>query len=79
MERTSVNFETWDFLVVREGEDVRFRCPVDLTDLRDHEPIDRFIAKHGGVDGTVMYLRRLLTEESRRSMGLRTVPPSSLR
>lgn len=70
MDQHTVSFETSEYLVVWDREKIRFRCPIDLTDLGYSEPIDRFIARHGGVEAVVLYLRRLLGETVRRSMGL---------
>lgn len=71
MNEISIDFETPDFLVVRNRETVIFRCPIDLTDLGQQEPLGRFITRHGGIEGTSSYLREMLKSELRRGMGLR--------
>lgn len=76
MSRTSIQFETSELLVVRVGENVRLRCPIDLTDLGYHEPLTGFLERHDGIDGTTLYLRNRLRYDVRRSMGLVTSPAS---
>lgn len=69
MER--LEFEHGQFLVVRNGDTVLFRCPISLTDLGDYEPLSVFIARHGGLKGVISYLRRELENDTRRSVDLR--------
>ena len=70
MSGASVDFETSEYLVVKDGEKVLFRCPIYLIDLGWSEAIDGFIVRHDGVEGTIAYLRKALRDDMRRSMGL---------
>jgi hypothetical protein len=68
MNLTTLRFETSEFLVVRDGEKVRFRCPIHLTDLGNNEPLGTFVDRKGGLESAVSYLRQLLNDDMRRIM-----------
>lgn len=55
----SIYFEHCGQYITAAGHDgmVLVRCNFSLTDCRDDEPLDGFIARHGGELGTVEYLK----------------------
>jgi hypothetical protein len=74
MEMATVSFESSERLVVQVGARVLFRCPIDLTDLGFREPLDAFLVRHGGVESTVRYMRKVLCDNTAQMMGLRMRP-----
>ena len=68
MSQTTLDFETCDFLVVKDGEKVRFRIRFDSTDMGETEPIDAFISRKGGLEGAILYLRTIIDDETARIM-----------
>ena len=79
MSDTTLNFETADFLVVQDGEKVRFRCPFDLAGMGCAESLPNFISRKGGTEAAILYLTEVLRDETRRIMSkpIRRCPSSS--
>lgn len=52
-----IEFEGANFLTARDADDrVVIRCQCDFTDLGETEPLENFIERNGGVEGTASYL-----------------------
>jgi len=49
--------EVWDGEPLAEGSKCLVRRELDDTDIGEHENFDRFTARHGGIEGTLAYLR----------------------
>jgi len=63
-----VYFQGWTNLIAMFPDGDGLRCHCDLTDIRDDEPLDEFIARHGGLPGTAEYLRKCSRDDWARQM-----------
>ena len=57
---TTIEFEAGgNFIAAREASgNVLIRCHFEDTDCRDSEPLDDFVARHGGAEATAEYLQQ---------------------
>lgn len=59
MPDTSIEFESGGaFITARKAGEVQIRCNFELTDCREDESLDLFVARHGGVDEATEYLKQ---------------------
>lgn len=59
MSGTTIEFEAGcNFITARKDGEVQIRCNFGLTDCRDDETLDAFVARHGGADAATEYLKQ---------------------